>query len=414
MIILSHSGKQHSYHVAKALYKLGALERFYTSSYITSGGIQNLLEKSGDNYWSRRYIPGLPGTLVNANWRFEIPEMLLRKIQGKSPAVQKAVYRRDIKFDQYVASRIGRHKMRFNIEKSVFWGFQGSSHDSLIAANNAGMKTVCELATAHVVAAKRILGEEAKLHPEWADSIDNLVFPTDYERRLVEEPHLAQTVIAASSFSRDSLLKSGIAADKISLLPLGFDPSAICYTENLNDKFSLRPLKLLYAGTVTQRKGIKYLLEAMRILKPGKDIELHIIGGIQGSGEQLKEYNGLFTYHSPVSQSELFSKFREYDALVLPTIFEGFGLVIVEAMAAGLPVITTPNSMGPEVISPDNNGYIVPIRDINALANAIQLLREKSDEEFLEMRRSARSAALNFSWDQYSINLKNLIAAKFD
>jgi len=88
MIILSHSGKQHSYHTALAMYKLGKLERFYTSSYVSSSFLQNQIEKRGENILSRRYIKGLPGSLVSANWRFEIPEMVLRKIHGKSASVQ--------------------------------------------------------------------------------------------------------------------------------------------------------------------------------------------------------------------------------------------------------------------------------------------------------------------------------------
>jgi glycosyltransferase involved in cell wall biosynthesis len=395
--------------VAKAMYKLELLERFYTSSYITSDWLQKSLEKRGDNFWSRRYISGLPGNLVDSNWRFELPEIVLRKLQGKSPAVQKAVYRRDVQFDKYVSNQISKRYFGNSTGKDIFWGFQGSCHASLAAANRAGMDNVCELATAHVVAAKRILGEEAHLHPEWAGSIDNLVFPPGYEKRLEEEPHLAKRVIAASSFTRETLLEAGVHSEKISVLPLGFDPTAIPYKESSRKEFESRPLKLLYAGTVTQRKGIKYLLEAMRELKAGKDVELHIIGGVHGQEEPLKQYQGLFTYHSAVSQSELFKTFGEYDALVLPTIFEGFGLVIVEAMAAGLPVITTSHSMGPEVITQGKNGYIVPIRDIGAIANAIKLLREKSNSDFQEMRIGARNAALNFSWENYTLRLKNIL-----
>ncbi len=412
MIILSHSGKQHSYHTALAMYKLGVLQRFYTSSYVNSSFLQKQIEKRGENILSRRYIKGLPGSLVSANWRFEIPEMVLRKIHGKSASVQKYVYLRDSRFDQYIANKIQKIDPE-QCKHLNFWGFQGSCHDSLEAANKKGIKSICELSTAHVISARRILGEEAKLHPEWAGSIDNLEFPAEYEKRLVEEPQLAKRIVAASAFTRDSLLEAGIEPEKIEVLPLGCDTEHILYRELPEDRFSSRPLRLLYAGTVTQRKGIKYLLEAMRKIGNKKDIELHIIGGIQGSDEALMNYKGLYSYHGAISQTELFRKFGEYDALVLPTIFEGFGLVIVEAMAAGLPVITTPHSMGPEVISQGENGYIVPVRDIDALTKAIITLREKTDEEFLAMRRSARQAALGYSWEGYTERMKIILDQEF-
>ncbi len=406
MFILSHSGKQHSYHTAKSLYDLKLLDTFYTSSYITSSFLQKYIEKRNNTYWNRRYIKGLPGNKVNANWRFELKEMTLRKLQGKSKAAQNAVYNRDVQFDTFVAKRLKAHfKKDLQLQ---YWGFQGSCHQSLKQAQALGIPSYCELATAHVVASKHILGEEAKLHPEWAHTIDNLVFPADYEKRLVEEPHLASKCIAASSFTKQTLLEVGIRDENILYLPLGFDVEYIPYKEKTETDIANRPLKLLYAGTVTQRKGIKYLLEVMKKLS-NKDIELHIIGGIQGNDDALKPYQGYYHYHHPISQSELFKKYNEFDALVLPTVFEGFGLVIVEAMAAGLPVITTPHSIGPELITDNENGYIVPIRDIDALAKAIEALKNVSNEEYLHMRKQARNAAIEFSWDNYTHRLGKVI-----
>ena len=400
-ITVSHSGKQHSYHLAKALLELQQLDVFFTSSYISNPALQGYLLKSGNTYFTRRFEEGLGGRFVNANWRYELREILLRKLYGKDERTQNAVYARDVNFDAYVAGKLPHRNA------DAFWGFQGSCHASLLEANKLGRISVCELATAHVTAARSILGEESRLHPEWADSIDNLVFPAAYEKRLVEEPHIAKYAVAASAFTRQTLIDDGIAPHKIRTLPLGFDLAHVPYKQRTG-AVSGRPLKLLWAGTLTQRKGLKYLLEAMKQLK-GSGMELHCIGGIQGSGKALKEYEPYFTYHPPVSQHELFSLYGQYDALVLPTIFEGFGLVIVEAMAAGLPVITTAHSMGPELIETDKNGYLIPIRDIEAIKTALSALRAKTDEEYLHMREAARRAALAYSWQAYGPRLALLL-----
>jgi len=400
-ITLSHSGKQHSYHVAKALYDFGLLDVFYTSSYIRNAKMQNYLMRKGNTYWTRRFIEGLSGDAVNSNWRFELKEIIYRKMYGKSSLTQEAVYKRDMNFDAYVARELKKRK------SEVFWGFQGSCYESLQSAKQSGKIAVCELATAHITEAKRILGEEANLHPEWADSIDNLVFKPEYENRLCREPHIADFAIAASQFTKQSLLNDGVAEKKIIVLPLGFDIAHIQFVEQ-SDDIEARPLKLLYAGTVTQRKGIKYLLEAMTCLN-SINAELHIIGGIQGSGKALDAYKRHFTYKPAVSQFELFKLYSQYDALVLPTVFEGFGLVIVEAMAAGLPVITTPNSIGTELISNNLNGYIVPIRNTKAIVDSIVELRSKNKHEYLQMRREARKSAEKFSWNVYSERLKTIV-----
>lgn len=396
-ILLAHSGKQHSYQVAKALLDVHALDTFYTSSYIRNSNVQQLLRDH--TFWSRRFLSGLGGKKVDANWRFEIPEIILRKALGKHPRVQQAVYHRDVNFDNYVSRKLT------NSNANMYWGFQGSCYKSLQTASERGMQTVCELATAHVKSAKRILGEEQQLHPEWADSIDNLIFPAAYEHRLEEEPHRADYVVAASDFTRQTLVEDGVSENKIIQLPLGFDMDHIPY--RLKERKG-RPLKLLYAGTLTQRKGIKYLLEAMQRFKK-EEVELHCIGGVQGSGKGLLPYKQNYVYHSPVSQQELFSQYAHYDALVLPTLFEGFGLVIVEAMAAGLPVITTRHSFGTELIQHEHNGYLVPIRDVNGIAEAISQLLNLSDEAYGEMSQLARSAVLDYSWQAYRARLKTVV-----
>lgn len=401
-ITLSHSGKQHAYHVAKAMKQLGVLDKFFTSAYVSNSKLQKYFTRTDNTYWTRRFVEGVAGEDVDANWRFELKEVLLRRFLGKVPAVQKAVYARDTEFDKYMAKQL-----RDRSQASVFWGFQGSCHASIQSANELGLLSVCELATAHVTEAKRILGAEAKLWPEWADSIDNLVFEPWYEKRLEEEPVLANKVIAASQFTKQSLINSGIDAGKVEVLPLGFDLRHIPYQERTSHNTNA-PLRLLYVGTVTQRKGIAYLLEAMSNFSKN-DVELHIVGGVQGSGNSFRSLEDRYIYKSPVSQHEMFALYQQYDVLVLPTIFEGFGLVIVEALAAGVPVITTPHSMGPDVITNNENGFIVPIRNVEAITEAIGTIANKTEQEYLAMRKAAREAALKFTWEAYGSNLEGIV-----
>lgn len=398
-IVLSHSGKQHSYHVAKALLDLGHLQTFYTSSYIRSLRLQKLLLKRENTFWTRRFIEGLGGNKVVANWHFEFREQLYARLFGKNKRTQHAVYLRDEMFDQYMANKLSA------LTSDIFWGFQGSCYASLRMAQKTGKFAIVELATAHVSSALKILSEEERLHPDWRDSFDNLVFKPPYRKRLEEEPFRADMVIAASRFTRKTLLEAGLSDDKIYVLPLGFDASRISFNPNLFEKYEQRPLKLLYAGRITQRKGIKYLLEAVTRFSRS-EVELHIIGYLHGKGKGLKPYRGRYQLHAALSQYELFQSYRQYDALVIPSVFEGFGLVIVEAMAAGLPVIATPHTMGPDVIIEDKNGYIVPIRDVSALEKAIGKLAAKTPEEFYQMRLDARDAAMGFTWDDYKGRLK--------
>lgn len=104
-LLLAHSGKQHSYQVATALQDIDALDQFYTSSYIRNSTLQQVFRDH--NFWSRRFIAGLGGKKVRANWRFELPEIVLRKVLGKHPRVHQIVYYQHVNFDHYIYN-IGR------------------------------------------------------------------------------------------------------------------------------------------------------------------------------------------------------------------------------------------------------------------------------------------------------------------
>ncbi|MBS1645888.1 MAG: glycosyltransferase family 4 protein [Bacteroidetes bacterium] len=399
-IILSHAGKQHSYYVAKNLLELDMLEKFCTSSYVREKYLQEYFAKKNNFFWTKRFIEGLYGNKVESHWRFEIKYFLAKKFYKNLARVESLVYEWDVNYDNYMAKRIK------NFTADFFWGFQGSSLNTLKAAKDLGKTTICELSTAHITSAKKILDEECLLHPEWAGSISNLNFPSYFEKRLEEEPFCADYIFAASEFTKKTLVENNIEEKKIIKLPLGVDVSKIVYREKISEVQN-RPLKLLYAGMVTQRKGIKYLLEAIKLFSK-KDIELHIVGNVFGAKEEFEKQSTYYTYHRAVSQQELFKKYADFDVLVLPTVFEGFALVIVEAMAAGLPVITTPNCIGADIVDQDKNGYLVPIRNVKALQEAIVSLRNKSNNEFQQMRECARKSALMFSWENHKKNIQDI------
>ena len=397
-VLLSHAGKQHAYHVARSL---NFLYEFHTTSYVTDSKIQAFLKNIGDKFFSKRFLPGLSGNKIKTNWHLEFPEIFYSKLGFDRKIIQNAVYSRDVKFDKKVSNALVKKN------PNIFWGFQGSCLESLKMANKKGIHSVCELSTGHVTESIKILSEERKLHPQWADSFDNLEFPPAYLDRLVQEPHEAKTVIAASSFTKDTLIKDGVGTDKIKVLPLGFDDRFLKFDQAPLDQRKDGKLKLLYAGRITQRKGIHYLLEAMKELT---DIAtLDIIGFIHGSGKGLKNFEKYYNLYPPLSQQDLYQKYEEYDALILPSLFEGFGLVIVEAMAKGLPVITTRNTIGRDIIKNGNNGYLVNIREADGIVKAVSDLYKKSKEERHQMKFNARKTVEDLSWSNYKDKLKKLI-----
>ena len=398
-VTVSHSGKQHAYRHAMSLQRLGMLRRFVTSTYYKPDcwpdRIATLSSKL-DHGLQKRWLDGLNSQLVTRHLSLEVPELFYRNVLKNPKRAELAMFERDAAFDRRVASR-------FAFESDIFWGFQGSCLESLKAARAAGKTAVCEFATAHVAAAIRILSEEAEKHPEWAGTISNLKFPDWYRERLEQEPHQADVCIAASGFTQRSLEEVGISPEQIQLLPLAADVDQFQFAERRTDG----ALKVLFVGGIGQRKGIKYLLEAVQQLNSAH-VELSLLGPAPADARPLEAYSKWYRYLGRTDQVGVVRQMQQADVLVLPSVFEGFGLVIVEAMATGLPVITSTHSCGPEVIREAVDGFVLRPDDVDGLAQKIAWCAEHRTQ-LTEMGRSAHEQAKKFSWDAHRERLKQLL-----
>ncbi len=170
------------------------------------------------------------------------------------------------------------------------------------------------------------------------------------------------------------------------------------------------PHEILFVGNADDpRKGIRYLLEAMLDLPP--DVRLIMVD----KGEPDKHYapdlirsmglDGRVTFTGRLSESELVERYRRTQALVMPSLFEGFGLPVAEAMACGTPVVTTRTGSLPEVVGSDQEGgLLVPPKNPGALAEAIhQIISEPVFSKELGLRARRRVERL-FSWDRTAEN----------
>jgi alpha-maltose-1-phosphate synthase len=398
-VVVGHSGKQHAYRLALALQRTGALRAFLTTSYYKPAEFPDrLLGRAArvDAFLRRRYLADLDPARVVRRWGLEAPELVARALFRKTGLPDKLVCWRDAAFDRW-AARTWAHKA------DVYWGFQGSCLFSMKAARRAGAVAVAEFATAHVTRAVRLLSREAERHPEWADSISNLYFPDWYRERLEREPHVADWCLAASEFTRQSLLEVGVAPEKVKLLPLGADLANFRRVERPAEG----PFRILFVGGVGQRKGVKYLLEAYQQMR-GAGTELVIAGPLMGSGRALEQFRGLYTYLGRLDQKDVIREMQRCHVLVLPSVFEGFGLVIPEAMATAMPVIASTHTAGPEIIREGEDGFVLAPDDVSGLAARLAWLAEHRANT-ADMGRAAAERAQAFSWDAHTERVRTLL-----
>ena len=172
------------------------------------------------------------------------------------------------------------------------------------------------------------------------------------------------------------------------------------------------PLKVLYVGSLGQRKGLSYGLEAVAAL--GEQVSLTLIGRPTASDcKPLIKALDRHQWIASLPHAQILEQMRQHDVLLFPTLFDGFGLVITEALSQGLPVITTAHSGAPECIRNGVEGFIVPIRSSQAIAERLQQLADNRDQ-LATMRLACLQRAADMCWAGYEQGLRMAVGQVFN
>jgi glycosyltransferase involved in cell wall biosynthesis len=226
-----------------------------------------------------------------------------------------------------------------------------------------------------------------------------------YVNRFKSEFLLSDFIIVPSLYARETFVREGIDPEKIFVVPYGFDPERF-YAIPKEDKDD-EVFRILFIGSINLIKGVYYLIEAFTQLRLPKS-ELVLIGQIDPSMQAIVkrsiEMNKCIRHIANVPNTELFQYYNKASVFVLPSIVDAYGLVVLEAMACGLPVIVTENVGIKELIQEGVNGFVIPIRDINTLKERLLFLYQNKAKR-LQMGYEARQRVQEFTWDQYGKRL---------
>jgi glycosyltransferase involved in cell wall biosynthesis len=212
----------------------------------------------------------------------------------------------------------------------------------------------------------------------------------------------ATRVIAVSEHEAACLIKMGVGLDRIRVIPNGVDVGEFAEVGPRRDR---NELVGLFVGRLDpDQKGLDVLVRAMSKLPQNYPLRLRLVGEDWGGAEllrQLAERLGVadrVTMVGKVPRPEVVREFAEADFLVLPSRFEPFGIVLLEAMAAGLPVVASRVGGIPEIVSEGETGLLVEPDNPDALAEALRLLCQDESLRF-SMGRSARERVKRYAWD---------------
>ena len=379
-VLLFHPGVQHAPRLAEALEREGMLRSFWT-------GWAEARSDDGKFARRRRNINISKQRLKTRLWVEWLALGMSRIGVGA-----KAVWHLRNEIFQWL---IPREEMK---QADVIIGFDTASWILAKRAKEDGKKFILDQTIGHPAARQPVM-EKAHCGPE--------IWPEAFAPRsawLVEaekvEHELADRIVVGSRFARMTLVEQGVEERKIRILPYGVREEFLKLGAGraASNQGAGNGIRFLFLGQLSARKGMGQLLEAWGKMDLASGT-LELVGGGDMRVWKKRATEGVI-FQGQADKLGVLEAMRRADALVLPSLFEGFGLVILEAMAAGLPVITTQNTGGPDVIEEGKEGFIVPAGDAEALRKKMAYFIQNPGQA-AKMGRAAHLKAAQFTWERY-------------
>lgn len=381
-VLVSHPGRQHSHRAALALHGAGQLAGYWSGvpgPWRRRGIVSSLL-------WRRfvRYAPiELPSTLArSAPW---VPAM--RRFGDQFP--RSVAMRVDLAacraFDEWVALGI-RHRP---VEAAAVLACEISALSTFRQAAKAGWVKLLDAPSIHHVAQDR-------LHPSFEPpSVARIV-------RSIKDEEIASAdaILTVSELARSTYVDAGVPREKVLAIPLGAELE-------LFGRPRTRPrtgeCRFLFAGAPISRKGFDLLITALEsLVREEVPFHLRLVGP---RGEQSRLVSRLpaarWSSAGPVSQATLAAEMGGSDCLVLPSRNDSYGMVVAEALAAGLPSIVSTMVGAAELIRDGVEGWVVPVNDVGALTARLRSCA-RDPAQPRGMGESCRRKAEQATWSAYS------------
>ncbi len=394
-VVVSQLGARMHYAVPRIFASAGRLAHFYTDICATKGWprivstLPTAMFPPPVKRLAGRRPDGVPSELTTVFSNFGLRSVMWHmQVRNVVEETSHAIWAGS-QFSQMVA-RSGFHGA------AGLYAFSGDALEQMQAAKQAGMWTAVEQMIAPRNVVETLVARETERFPEWSATSYRNRYADTFARREKAEWALADAIICPSEFVRKNVIAEGGPADRCVLIPYGVD-----------SKFSIDrtprtpgPLRVLTVGEVGLRKGSPYVVQAARLV--GGAARFRMVGRISVPGRIAQEIYQWVELRGTVPRSQVSDEFRWADVFLLPSICEGSATAVYEALAAGLPVITTENTG--TVIRDGIEGFIVPACDAQAIARVVEQL---GNDDGLRARMSINAIrrARDYTVDAYGQRL---------
>lgn len=319
-----------------------------------------------------------------------VPESRLARLIGRVPFVRRwrdwQIIFSDTHFDRYVAARL--------VPADLFQGVAGQCAESLAAARSHGCRTVLDVLNTHIDdLASHVERECAKFH------VRPFIHPR-MRARILQEYGRADLIRVMSEHAQRTFLERGFSSDRLVIAPPPLD-----FDQFSPATFSAPTFRVIFVGLLEPWKGFHYLIEAFDFLKlPDSELVLWGSPGARPINQYLRAHiarnPAIRLCSGGVRQVGYDKVYSQASVLVHPSLSDGFGYVVAEAMASGLPVIVTRNTGAADLVRDGQNGYVIAPGDQDALRERLAHLARHPDL-LPVMGRAARESARQLTFEAF-------------
>lgn len=406
----------HVQQAALAIHEAGQLARFITSvCHEPASARQRLLTAAGRlagldlaREFARRAVRDLPAGLVESHPWGELLRVGVNRLDPDKRLSDFVWERTELAFDELVARKLHRGL-------TGVYGFEYSSLATFRRARALGLRVGYEMPAPEPGFVHDLIDAETAKFPGLRTAYHDYTAAREDARtaRRRAEWASADVIIAASRFTRDSYARAGLDVSRVRVIPLGAPPAVAPAVVASGGGAADEPLRLLWAGTFSIRKGAHYLLDAWRLGRFGRHARLRVYGTNGLPDSLIRPLPEGVELLGSVPREELMEQYHRSDALVFPTLCDGFGMVVTEAWSRGLPVITTRRAGAADLLRVGENGLLCAAGDAGAIAATIDwCIAHRA--ELRAMRPGARDSAARWQWADYRAGLRSALSPLFN
>jgi hypothetical protein len=399
-VAMIQDGRRRRYLIPLALQGAGILERVYADWFVSPGSKEEKLAGL-----IRMLRPGLGQTLAERSCP-ELNPALVKTNAALAIWMRMRTPRFQVSEDSYIwaARRTAKWIARegFGNANALYGFIRNAAPEIFAAAKSQGLGTCGDQFIAPLEVEVAEMKEQSRRWPGWSKSEIVELHPPYLEMEQKTWEQLDQ-ITCMSDYVREGLISVGVSPGKITILPYPWTESS---PVNFDRAKRQGPLTVGFMGAVGLRKGAPYFLEVARRFDPGQ-VRFVMIGNLLIDPSKLEKYSGHVEISGAIPRSQVSEWMRKIDIFFLPTTCEGSAGSVMEAMAAGLPVLTTLNA-GSRVRN-GIEGFISRYDDLDRFEQNIRQL-EADRDLMLHMGAAARQRVLLYDLQTYQADLASFFA----